>query len=276
MINDIIHLNEYYDIKSDPTIQINVINNVNEGIRKKSKTLVIVPGGGYDFVAGLEKDPIAVTFLARNYNTVVLTYSSKETRDDVCYPTPHLELLLTIDFIIKNQNKYRIDPKKIFLIGFSAGGHLVGSYAYKYQELANMMHFKNVEKYMPRAIALCYPVITLIHNTHHNTKYNITNGNPKLIDELSIEIHVTKDYPPTYIWTTEDDGAVDSISTKLMDKALSNAQVKHLTVIYPHGRHGLGLANNLVLDKKEAKQYKSIAGWVDTCDKFFDEVLKAK
>ena len=276
MINDIIHLNEFYDIKTDPVIQISVIQNVDMGKRKKSKTLVIVPGGGYDFVSNREKDPVAVTFLAKNYNTVTLTYSSKATQKDVCYPVPHLELLLTIDFLIKNQNKYRINPKEIFVIGFSAGGHLVGSYAYKYMKLAGMMNLKKVEQYKPKAIALCYPVITLTQNTHLHTKFNITNDNPKLINELSIELHVTKDYPPTFIWTPLEDTAVDPISTELMDEALNKSKVKHKTIFYPTGNHGLSLANDLVLNKKEARKYQSIATWAIECDKFFSDLLKNK
>ena len=104
---------------------------------------------------------------------------------------------------------------------------LLGSYVYKYMELANMMNLKNVESYKPKAIALCYPVITLTQNTHLHTKFNITNGNPSLINELSIELHVTKDYPPTFIWTTLEDTAVDPISTELMDEALNKANVKN-------------------------------------------------
>lgn len=269
MIHEVIHLNEHYPLSEDPILEITTIEIRDTARREKSPAVLIAPGGGYDFISKREGDPIAVAFIARGYIACVLNYSTDPKRHRIHYPTPQLEMLAAVDFIVRHCDRYSIDPSQVGVIGFSAGGHLAATYAYKYLEIANLIGIEDAAHLRPKALCLCYPVITLVKNTHSGTKENITGSNPLLCEELSAELHVGEDYPPTFIWTTAEDNDVDPISTVSMDKALTDAGVFHRTIIYPHGNHGLALATELT--SLDGKVYPDVAGWVDEFDRFFKE-----
>lgn len=270
MLHEIIHLNEYYPLSEDPVLEITTIEVMDVKKREKSPAVLIAPGGGYDFISKREGDPVAVTFMARGYITCKLVYSTDSVHHRIHYPVPQLEMLAAMDYLVRHHEKYSIDPARVAVIGFSAGGHLAATYAYKYPEIAGLVGISDVGHLRPKALCLCYPVITLVNRTHQGTKDNITGKNPLLDEELSAELHVGRDYPPTLIWTTLEDNDVDPISTVLMDRALTQAGVEHQTIFYPHGCHGLGLANSLT--SWDGKVYPDVAGWVDAFDRFFSQV----
>lgn len=272
MIFSRVHLNQYYKLEYDPYIEISTIDRLDEEKRKPSKTIVIVPGGGYDFVLKREGDPVAVSFMVKGYITIVLHYSTRNSCKSVSFPTPQLELLAAMDFLLKHSDDYSIDVNNIFMVGFSAGGHLVGTYAYEANKIYKELFVSFNSLYIPKAITLSYPVITLVNNTHLPSRDNITNNNPLLYEELSIERNVNSEYPPTFVWTTAEDGLVDPISTTLMDKALTKNNVIHKTIVFPHGEHGLALANEFT--SNDGKTYKDVSKWVDIADDFFKSITK--
>ena len=93
---------------------------------KKRPTVVICPGGGYEFVSYRENEPVALQYLARGYNVVVLRYS---VHPDATYPTALLELGRVVQMLHERADEWLIDENKIVLMGFSAGGHLAASYS---------------------------------------------------------------------------------------------------------------------------------------------------
>lgn len=267
-----IHLNQFYNLKNDPILEITTIKTWDDDSYREKKTIIIVPGGAYNMNSLREGDPIALPFLLNDYVTCKLTYSTKDHYSTVKYPIPHLELCAAMDYINNNYKEYQIDINKITMIGCSAGGHLVASYCYLYDELGKLLNILDTKHLKPKAIVLSYPVITLLNNTHQDTKNNITEGSIELINKLSIQNHIDNDYPPTFIWSTETDDCVPIINTKLMNEALNKANVNHETIIFQHGHHGLSIDTELVNDKKDC--FDDVQTWVKSSINFLDKILE--
>jgi len=262
MLHELIHLNELYNLKDDPTLETYSSKNLDIPGYTKRKAMLVIPGGGYEMCSEREGDPIAVEFMSKNYVAFQLKYTCKVT-----HPIPIMDVMCAMDYIRKNAEKYGVINNKISLIGFSAGGHLVATYGYLYKdkELLNQLGLEE-ENVKPNALVLCYPVITTKEFSHIGSRDTITGKDSKLMELLSAENHVDSSYPPTFIWTTEDDQAVPSLNSKVMDKALTEANVKHQTIIYPHGVHGLALANEIT-----AWCNKEVEGWPNLVNDFLKE-----
>ena len=117
---------------------------------------LVIPGGGYRFVAkDREGEPIALAFCGMGLNCFVLEYGVGQ---DACFPGPLREAALAMEHIKANAVQYDIDPQRVFVIGFSAGGHLAGSLgSFWYREDLTGVPPKMAK---PAGAALIYPVIT--------------------------------------------------------------------------------------------------------------------
>ena len=207
------------------------------GDNKIRPTMLVVPGGGYTFVAQSEAKPVALRYLSEGFNCFVLTYAIQKP-----YPIPHQDLACAIKYIRERQKEFNLDGN-LFVVGFSAGGHLVGSYSYLYKEIAEKMAVEP-SLLKPTAIILSYAVISLQTDTHKKTKDYITDCNPNMVDKLSIEKNVGKDYPPTFVWATEGDRLVSPEHTNMMAEVLKKNGViyeKHIFPVLDHGTNVLSM-----------------------------------
>ena len=270
MIHEIIKLRDYYPIDSCATLEC-FSPYTTDAKQSVKPGILICPGGGYEFVSLREGDAIALSFMLKGYNCFVLTYTvCKGTSKKPLYPLPILESLAAIDFLKNNCKKYYLDKEKIYMMGFSAGAHLAGicGYLYRDNNLLSSLGLSLKDNLRPFGLCLAYPVISTTKHTHAASVTNLTNDDPNLVDLLSIENHVCGDYPPTFIWTLENDTIVPNLNTKMMDKSLCKYNVKHETIIYKEGFHGISNALSLVNDK----DYPGVMDWVDLCDKFFKSI----
>lgn len=272
MIHKEIHLNRHYPLVNDPILEINKpILSDNPKKEPNTRAILIIPGGGYAFVSKREADPVVTEFLNEYYCCFTLYYTINHT-----YPTPQLEVMAAVDYIKKHAKSLHINKDKIAIIGFSAGGHLAASYGMLENDkyLHKILNIENRDASIA-ALVLCYPVITMTLNTE--TMQIVTGGNKELIEKLSIEKHVTKDYPPTFIWTTREDDLILPINTEMMNNALEKAKVKHECIIFPHLWHGLCTGKELInlgSYDKYIEDFKLISTWVLKAKNFLDDVLK--
>ena len=116
--------------------------------------VIVVPGGAYAMVSEREGAVVASRFLSEGFQTFVLTYSV--ARDGASYPDQLEELSAAIDYVKKNAEQYHVNPKEIFAMGFSAGGHLVANLA---MEAPRLKKEKGLDCTLC-AIGLGYPVIS--------------------------------------------------------------------------------------------------------------------
>ncbi|WP_431293383.1 alpha/beta hydrolase [Pedobacter sp. P26] len=158
-------------------------------------------------------------------------------------------------FVRENAKQYKIDPEKIGIMGFSAGGHLAASVGTHFQnsELINL----NKTSLRPDFMILVYPVISFADSlTHLDSRANLIGPEvtKEKIRQFSNELQVTEQTPPTYLTSGMDDKIVDVKNTLYFAAALKQHHVPMDLFLYEKGYHGYG-ANN-----SQAK-----VQWIDDC-----------
>ena len=195
--------------------------------------LIICPGGGYEYVSFQnEGTPIQNLAERQGYAAFVLRYRVAPFR----YPDPQMDLLETIQYVREHAAEYYVDPKRIAIIGFSAGGHLCASASALYRTL--------LPEAEPNAVALGYPVISFEKGvTHEGSVFGLLGrDDEELRRRFSVENMIENDYPPTFAWACEDDGTVPCENTKRLEARLQDKGIAHECRYYPYGGHGCGLA----------------------------------
>lgn len=209
--------------------------------------MLVIPGGGYAKVcADREGEPVALDFFAKGYNCFVLNYRCG-TAGDV-YPKQLLDAGSAMIYIKENAEKFKINPKRVFAVGFSAGGHLCGSLAtmFDYPEVKEAFGDK-ARMIRPTGAILSYPVTVTKPNTHLGTFKNLL-GKPlsEYTEEekikFSIDDAATSDSSPMFLWHTVEDDVVPVEGTLKLGLALTAAGVPYKMSIYPYGPHGVSLA----------------------------------
>lgn len=170
---------------------------------EKRPVIIVCPGGGYSFTSDREAEPIAMKFVAMGYHAVVLRYSVDPER----YPTQLLQLGSLVKYLKEHAEEYHVDPDKIFVTGFSAGGHLAASYGvfWDKEDLWNQIGATK-EELKPAGLILGYPVINSREFAHNDSFHSLLGEKyDELRDEMSLENRVTKNTPPTFMWHTFTD-----------------------------------------------------------------------
>ncbi|MBM7564134.1 alpha/beta hydrolase [Paenibacillus sacheonensis] len=207
-----------------------------------SKGAVIVcPGGGYGMRADHEGEPIALWLNSIGISAFVLRYRVAPYK----HPSPLLDAQRAIRYVRLHAAEYGIDPEKIGILGFSAGGHLASSAATLYDS-GRLEADDPIDRMSsrPNAAILCYPVISMGPAGHSGSLANLLGDEPDaaLVARMSTELQVTADTPPTFLWHTSDDAAVPVENALLFAAALSRAGVPFDLHVYEKGPHGMGLA----------------------------------
>ena len=164
------------------------------------------------------------------------------------HPAPLEDAERAIRLVRTNAAKWKIDPDRIGIMGFSAGGHVATTVGTHFDR-GNPKADNAIERAScrPDFLILCYPVISLNSEyTHQGSKKNLLgkNPDPELVQNLSNETQVTSETPPTFLFTTDADKAVPAENSVQFYLALRKAKVPAEIHIYQNGAHGLGLAPN--------------------------------
>ena len=204
--------------------------------------MVICPGGGYAHLAPHEGNDYALWLNQHGVAGFVLKYRLGSS--GYRHPAMLQDAERAVRTVRANAAQWHIDPKRVGIMGSSAGGHLASTL---------MTHFEpgdtnaadpiERESSRPDLGILCYPVITFGEFAHVGSRDNLLgkNPSPELVKLLSNELQVTKNTPPCFIWQTFDDKTVPVENSLLFATALRQAGVPFDLHIYEHGRHGLGL-----------------------------------
>jgi acetyl esterase/lipase len=141
--------------------------------------------------------------------------------------------------------QHGIDPKRVGVMGSSAGGHLVATIITQF-DAGNPTAADPIDRLnsRPDLGILCYPVITLHPpHAHEYSRANLLGESPQpgLVDAMSADLRVRADTPPAFIWHTVADNAVPVENALLFAAALRRAKVPFALSIYENGVHGLGL-----------------------------------
>lgn len=208
-----------------------------------SKGLVIVcPGGGYGMRAYHEGEPIAQMLNKAGISAVVLNYRLAPYR----HPAMLTDANRAVKYVRYHAKEWEIDPEKIGILGFSAGGHLAVSACEHYDYGKDDGDEIDKMSSRPNAGIFCYPVATFDESiTHMGTLHNLLGEKPdeQLKNSLSGEKSVPDDCPPVFMWHTSADGAVNVNNSLALAQALRAKQIPFELHVFPYGQHGLGLAD---------------------------------
>ena len=200
---------------------------------------MICPGGGYGgLVVGPEGHGIAAWLNEHGITGVVLEYRLPAGRHAV----PLLDAQRAIRTVRANAKEWGLNPAKIGIMGFSAGGHLAST-AGTHFDAGDPNATDAIERVScrPDFMILVYPVITFGEQTHSGTKTNLLGKDPsaELIKLYSNEQQVTSKTPPTFLAHALDDGPVPPENSKSMYAALQQNKVPSKYLELPSGGHGL-------------------------------------
>jgi len=202
---------------------------------RRYPAVLVLLGGGYSMCSDREAEPVALPFLAAGCTAAVLRYSVAPAR----HPAQLFEAAAAMAYLREHADAYHIDPARVFVCGFSAGGHLAAMLGCLWHETPQG------ELVRPTGMILCYPVISGGEYAHRGSFENLTGGDAALTDMLSMEKRVDDRTAPAFIWTTADDGAVPAMNSILMAQALAAQGIPYALHIFPHGAHGLSMADEL-------------------------------
>ena len=238
---------------------------------KKRPTVLVLPGGGYGFCSPREAEPIAMQFAKQGYNAFVLYYSVAPNK----HPQPILDVSLAMATIRRNADEWNVEKDKIFVCGFSAGGHLTASLGVHWNKdyIREALDIGQGEN-KPNGLILCYPVIHYGGKMHKGSFVNLLgeDATPHMLEEMSLEKQVSSDTPPAFIWHTFNDGAVPVENSMMFAQAMRECDIPFELHIYPDGDHGLSLANEETSDTPQ--QINShVEGWMDLCLKWIGTMV---
>lgn len=201
--------------------------------------VVICPGGGYWQLAPGESEPVALAFLAAGVQAFVLDYSLQPVR----YPAALMELASSVAWVRAHAAEFGIDPHRIAVCGFSAGGHLAGCVSNLWEHPVLEPLGLRPEEMRPDASILCYPVVSADPGFGHLLSFQRLLGKDASVPpELSLERSVTKRTPPTFLWATVTDNTVPVENSMVYAAALRRAGVPFELHLYGDGPHAMGLA----------------------------------
>ena len=202
--------------------------------------LVICPGGGYEFCSIREGAPVARAFARDGIESFVLEYD--------CAPAPLGTMPVrtaaaAVAWVRENAARFGIDANRIAIGGISAGGHLAGTLAAVWHRADWFEPGADLPAHRPNAAVLCYPVVSAGEHAHRGSFVQLAGADRDRQQAFSLENLVDGNTPPVFLWHTLDDDEVPVENTLLIEQALRKAGVPHEVHLFPHGIHGLSLAD---------------------------------
>lgn len=212
--------------------------------KRNGAAVIICPGGGYWVEAvDLEGTDFARRFVAKGITAIVLKYRipSDETMPDRSIG-PLQDAQQAIKSVREHAHQWGLDPHRIGIMGFSAGGHLAAMAATQFTK--SLIPDGNHTSLRPDFLILGYPVITCLDSSRHAGSCEQLIGkhpSPEQLREYSNELHVTDDTPPTFLVHAADDTGVPPENSLLFFQALLRHHVPAELHIYERSGHGFGL-----------------------------------
>ncbi|MEI6535249.1 MAG: alpha/beta hydrolase [Verrucomicrobiaceae bacterium] len=240
--------------KASPMIHVYQPANPN------GTAMVICPGGGYGgLVMGPEGQGIAKWLGGHGITGIVLQYRLPAGRSNV----PLLDAQRAIRMARSNAKDWKIDPNRIGIIGFSAGGHLASTAATHF-DAGNAKSDDVIEKVScrPDFAILVYPVVTMGAKTHGGSKQNLLGRNPtpETIELFSNEKQVRDNTPPMFMAHAKDDTLVSADNSRDLHASLQAHHVASEYLELPSGGHGLNGYSGPMWTAWQEKSLEWLAG----------------
>ena len=204
--------------------------------------MVICPGGGYGGLAAHEGEAYAMFLRDMGIAGFVLKYRLGSS--GYRHPAMLQDVSRALRLVRANASEWKLDPKRIGVMGSSAGGHLASTLLTHFDSgKSDSEDVIERQSSRPDLGILCYPVIMMGETGHAGSRKNLLgeNPSPELVRELSNELQVTANTPPCFLFHTAEDKGVPVENSLVFASALRKAGVPFDLHIYENGPHGMGL-----------------------------------
>ncbi len=214
----------------------------------KVPTVVVLAGGGYVNRVDHEGEAVAKFYQDRGMNAFVVHYRLAP----YAFPAALMDVQRAIKILKKNADLYKVDENRLFVIGFSAGGHLATCVATMEDHAKIGDEYDDVSPSVSGVI-LGYPVTSALEEDGPVTECvaQLTDRSRAAREALTTYRLVNEKTPPCFIWHTSEDEGVDVTHSLKFADALHRHKIPVEMHIFPKGRHGLGLA----------KTYRDLSQW---------------
>ena len=225
--------------KDIPTLTICIPENAKGTL----PAIVVCPGGGYAGLA-MEHEGANVAKWLNSQGVAAFILKYRLPKNGYRHPVPLLDAQHALSTVRSRAAEWHLDPQRIGIMGFSAGGHLASTLETHYHldqpEAADPIDRVSCR---PDFAVLGYPVVTMKEKTHGGSRLNLLgpDPDPALLENLSNETQVTKDTPPTFLVHASDDKGVPVENSVNFYLALVKAGVPAELHLFETGGHGFGI-----------------------------------
>lgn len=232
--NDMVRLRNV----TKPTLTVFVPENKSSDV-----SVIICPGGGY-YILAFEHEGYATAEWFAKHGVTAFVLKNRLPQEELFENStirPLQDAQQALRLVKKNAERYNIDPDKVGIMGFSAGGHLAATASTHFDEQVGEITDTTISV-RPAFSVLIYPVISFSDRFGHTgSRNNLIGTEPSVadIEEYSNELHVTKDTPPTFLIHAFDDFVSIENSLSYV-KALKKVSVPAELHLYDRGGHGFG------------------------------------
>lgn len=219
--------------------------------------MIVCPGGGYGNVVTAKEGTAPAQALNENgISAFALNYRVAPYD----YQAMLADVFRAVRYVRYHADEFGIDPDKIGVMGFSAGGHLAAMALEHYDEDKQSADEIDQVSARPDCGVLCYPVLSLQDGYTHEGSREKFLGSKKddetFVRKYSAELGVTKDTPPCFVWHCDTDTTVPYQGSQVFAEAMGAAGISCEFHLYHWGGHGLGLATDNAAEVRE---------WFPTC-----------
>ena len=225
--------------------------------------VLVIPGGSYRGVCwNTEGHPIARRFNKLGYHAFSLDYRTWPNT----WPAPQQDAMRAMKLIRANAKKWNVDPDRVYVCGFSAGGHLAGSLGTICDKLdASAGDEADKFSHIPNGMILCYAVLAFEPWSHKGTqKALLGDGYEKIAANYSLPPKVNQNTPPTFLMHTIGDSGVSFRNSIEFANAMAKAKRPCQLALYNWGSHGMLLGNDTL----------DVSQWSENAVNFLETVQK--
>jgi acetyl esterase/lipase len=234
-------------------------------LEKEKGSIIICPGGGYQWRSPREADPVARAFEAQGWQAYVLAYA---VEGEMLGTLP----LRQVAWAVRTLRQLKTDAQPIVVCGFSAGAHLAASLGVHWDDVALFPCKEEQAFHRPDAMVLGYPVITADNESHTKSIERLAALGDR--SYFSLEKYVKEVTPPTFLWHTADDPEVSVNNSLVFANALMACKVPWEMHVFSFGQHGLSLATEEVSEPQKGRYADShVANWFPLCLQWLQRVL---
>jgi acetyl esterase/lipase len=260
---------EGYDVKHGKEVTLTPYLSESN---KDGLSVIVCPGGSYCWLDDETEGDVVARWLQENgISAFVLRYRVagfgayfwhyRILFRGKQHPDMITDAQRALQWVREHAKEYHIDPDKVGMMGFSAGGHLVMSAACFYE--TNFLKNNGINtstNLRPAFVAPMYPVVTMKENCVHKRSRRALLSERRqndaiMRDSLSLERHIPQDCPPVFLVNCVDDPIVDYHNSILLDSALTANKVNHRYIQYQTGGHGFGASEEK--GTEECRQWKN-------------------